>query len=298
MRSSSLKTQLRLQFIVLLWGFSGVIGKGITLSALPIAWYRMLFAMIILGLIILFTKLRFTVTKKQLMKYILTGMVIGSHWMAFFGAIKLSNVAIALSTLSTCALFSALLEPLFFKRKVRYTELILAIIVSGCILLIYNVKPQYWEGLLLGLLCSALSATFSILNSTFEGEAPASRIMFYEMLGGFGLISLVVLFHGGLQAEITGVDFQNFSLLIILGAIITAFPMVESVKLMKYISPFTLLLNINFEPVYGIILARLIYGESEKMNVLFYLATVIMIAVVMTNQIVQRKRQKKEKVFS
>lgn len=218
------------------------------------------------------------------------GVVIGLHWMAFFGAIKVSNVAVALSTLSTGALFSAFLEPLFFKRKIILSEIILAIVVSACILLIYNASPEYWLGIVLGILCSFLSALFSVLNGKIHTKFPAPKIMFYEMIGGWLIVCAFLPFFGGYQL-LTDLSWTDLGLLIALGSLFTAYPMIESVSLMKYISPFTLLLNVNLEPVYGIIIAYLIFGESEKMTPLFYVATAIMVGAIVVNSLMKAKQQ-------
>src|SRR5690606_42867 len=122
------------------------------------------------------------------------GVVIGVHWMTFFGAIKVSNVAVALSTLSTGALFSAFLEPIFFKRKINVSEIVLAIVVSACILLIYNASPEYWLGLVLGIICSFLSALFSFLNVIIHYRCASEVIMSYEMIGGW-IVVCICLFY-------------------------------------------------------------------------------------------------------
>src|SRR5690606_30274731 len=124
------------------------------------------------------------------------GVIIGLHWIAFFGAIKVSNVAVALSTLSTGALFSAFLEPIFFKRKIIFSEIVLAVIVSACILLIYNTSPDYWLGIVLGVICSFLSALFSVSNAKIHTRFPAQKIMFYEMLGGWLVVCAFLPFFG------------------------------------------------------------------------------------------------------
>lgn len=216
------------------------------------------------------------------------GVVIGLHWMAFFGAIKVSNVAVALSTLSTGALFSAFLEPIFFKRKINVSEIILAIVVSCCILLIYNAKPEYWLGIVLGIICSFLSALFSVLNGKIHTKFPSQKIMFYEMIGGLMVVCMFLPFVGGMES-IINVSWKDLGLLLLLGSLFTAYPMIESVSLMKFISPFTLLLNVNLEPVYGIILAWLIFGESEEMTPLFYVATSIMVLAIVVNMVLKKK---------
>lgn len=281
--------QIRLQFIVLLWGFTGVLGKLIQTDAIPLTWYRVAIASVVLFLILRLRKISLKVSRQEFFLLLGIGCFIGLHWMTFFGAIKVSNVAVALSTLSTGALFTAFLEPIFFKRKVQISEIVLAIIVSACILLIYNASPDYWLGILLGVICSFLSALFSVCNGKIHHRFPAQKIMFYEMLGGLFIVSLLLLFFNGYHSLINDVSWKDFGYLLLLGSLFTAYPMIESVRLMKFISPFTLLLNVNLEPVYGIILAFLIFGESEKMTPLFYIATLIMILTIIVNGLIKKR---------
>lgn len=280
----------RLQFIVLLWGFTGVLGKLITTDAIPLVWFRLLIASVLLYFILRLRKVSLYVNGKDLALLLGIGVVIGLHWLAFFGAIKVSNVAVALSTLSTGALFSAFLEPIFFKRKINPSEIILAIVVSFCILLIYNAQPDYWLGIVLGVICSFLSALFSVLNGKIHARFTATKIMFYEMVGGWFVVCLFLIGVGDFSG-ITTISWQDLGLLVLLGSLFTAYPMIESVSLMKYFSPFTLLLNVNLEPVYGIILAWLIFGESEEMNVTFYIATAIMVLAIVANVWLKSKKQ-------
>lgn len=285
--------QFRLQFIVLLWGFTGVLGKLIETATVPLVWFRVSVAAIVLFLILKFREIDLKLKRNDLFLLLGIGVIIGLHWMAFFGAIKVSNVAVALSTLSTGALFSALLEPIFFKRKINPSEIILALVVSACILLIYNASPEYWLGIVLGIICSFLSAVFSISNAKIYSRFPSQKIMFYEMIGGWLVVCVALLFTDGFSSLIS-VSAKDLGLLVLLGSLFTAYPMTESVSLMKNVSPFTLLLNVNLEPVYGIILAYFIFGDSEKMTPLFYIATVIMLLAIIVNSLLKAKSSQKK----
>lgn len=294
-----LKTQLRLHFIVLLWGFTGVTGKLVSFSALPLVFWRMLIATFVIMVLLLVSKKSFKINQKQLLSYIGVGFVIGLHWILFFGAIKVSNVSVALSTLSTGALFTAFLEPLFFKTRFKLYEVILSLIVAFCIWLIFRASPEYWLGILLGIACSFLSAIFSIFNAQLQKkpENTAQKMMFYEMLSGWILVATVLLFTGDMGQIL---DFRSYDLplILVLGGLLTAYPMIESISLMKHISPFTLLLAVNLEPVYGIVLAYFIFGESETMSPLFYVASLIMILAIVANEIFKlKKRSKPEKQY-
>ena len=287
------KVQLRLQFLVLLWGFTGLFGKLVTISALPMVWYRMLIAAIAIFLYLKFKKKSYTVSKKHLFQLLGIGGIVALHWFTFYLSIKVSNVAIALSTLSLCALFSSIIEPILYKRKVVLSEIVLALIVSGCVVWIFQASPQYKLGIIYGVICSFLSALFSVLNSKLKDEVTSTSITLYEMIGGFIMVNVLMLcFQWDGFYEVVNVGWSNFLWLALLAIIFTAFAQIEAVNLFKYFSAYTILLNINLEPIYGIILASLVFGESEKMTPVFYIATAVMILSIIINGIIKNRQNK------
>lgn len=287
------KVELRLQFLVLLWGFTGLFGKLVTISALPMVWYRMSIAALAIFIYIKWKKQSVTVSKKHLFQLLGIGVIVGLHWFTFYQSIKVSNVAIALSTLSLGALFTSIIEPIIFRRKVVLSEIILATIVSACVIWIFQASPEYKLGIIYGAICSFLSALFSVLNSTFKDEVKPASITFYEMIGGFIMINLLMIgFQPDTFAEVINVGWSNFIWLVLLGVFFTAFAQIEFVNLYQYFTPYTILLNVNLEPIYGIILASLVFGESEKMEPVFYIATGIMILSIIANGIIKNRQRK------
>ncbi|MDO5655900.1 MAG: EamA family transporter [Flavobacteriaceae bacterium] len=288
------KTQLRLHFIVLLWGFTGIMGKLITLEALPLVFWRTLVAIASIFIVLKVLRISLKVTKKQLFTYFAVGSIIGLHWILFFSAIKVSNVSVALSTLSTGALFAAFIEPVFYKRKINPSEIILALIVISCLWLIFRASPEYLLGIILGILCAFLSALMTVLNGVLQKDSQNKPrvLMFYELVGAFILVLILLPFFGTFPQNID-VQPLDWLWLFILGSALTAFPMIESVALMKHISPYSLVLAVNLEPIYSIILAYFIFGESEKMSPLFYFAATAMILVVVLNQILKVRQKRK-----
>ena len=288
------KIQLRLQFLVLLWGFTGVFGKLVTMNALPMVWYRVLIGALAIFIFMKFKKIDFKVSKEYILKLLGIGAIVGVHWFTFYLSIKLSNISIALSTLSMGALFSAILEPIFFRRKINPSEIILSVIVSACVAVIFNASPEdYKIGILVGILCSFLSALFAVLNSRLPKSIKPTQVTFYEMIGGVIMISLImVFFQPEAISEVIQVSWSNLGWLILLGIVFTAFAQIESVALLKHLSAFTMMLNVNLEPVYGIILASLIFGDSEHMNPVFYIATAIMVLSIVINGILKTKFSK------
>lgn len=286
------KVQLRLQFLILLWGFTGLFGKLVTISALPMVWYRMLIAAIAIFIYLKWKKESFKVSKKHLIQLLGIGAIVGLHWYTFYLSIKVANVAIALSTLSLGALFTSIIEPIIYRRKIVLSEMILALIVSACVAWIFKASPEYKLGIIYGSICSFLSAVFSVLNSTLKDEVKSTSITLYEMIGGFIMINLLMLvFQTDGFNEVIHVGWSNFIWLTLLAIVFTAFAQIEFINLYQYFSPYTILLNVNLEPIYGIILASLVFGDSEKMNTTFYLATAVMILSIVVNGIIKNRHK-------
>lgn len=288
------KEILRLHFIVFLWGFTAVLGKMISADTQNLVFYRMLFAAAFLFLYIrLFRKTSLKVSKKLLLQLIVIGSVMAFHWLCFFYAIKVSNVAIPLSCLSLSTLFAAFLEPVIFKRKIDFSEIIMGVIIVICIGAIFNAEFQYKEGIFFGLLTALLGTIFSVYNGKIFGKTDSANIIFYEMFSGAIVVALFMLFSGNFF-HANEMSLKDFGLVLLLSGVFTAYPMLESVSLMKYISPFTLILTVNLEPIYGIILAFFIFGDSEKMSVTFYVASLVMILAIVANGILKAKKASKQ----
>jgi drug/metabolite transporter (DMT)-like permease len=284
----------RLHLIVFLWGFTAILGKLIHANAEVLVFYRMLFASVFLYLFIrIIKKDSIKVSKKLLLKLVGIGSLMAFHWLFFFSSIKVSNVSIALSCLGTSTLFAALLEPLIFKRKIDVSEIVMGIVIVICISLIFKVEFQYKLGIIYGLICALLGTIFSVFNGQLYGKTSSGNIIFYEIFGGFLVISLYYVFSGQIS-QIGEISYRDLALLTLLASVFTAYPMFESVNLMKYISPFTLILTVNLEPIYGIILAFFIFGESEKMSAVFYGASLVMILAIVINGVIKARKKSKE----
>lgn len=290
-----LKSHLfRLHLIVFLWGFTAILGKLIHAEANALVFYRMLFAAIFLYIFLRFVKKEnLSVNRNTLLKLVGIGSVMALHWYFFFESIKVSNVSIALSCLSLSTLFASVLEPLIFKRKIDWVEIIIGLVIVACISLIFNAELDYKLGIMYGILCAFCGTIFSVFNGKIYGKTSSGNIIFYEILGGWAVLSVVFLCTGQLS-NINEISYRDLSLIILLASLFTAYPMFESVKLMKYISPFTLILTVNLEPVYGIILAFFIFGASEHMSPIFYIASFVMILAIIVNGIIKARRRKKD----
>lgn len=293
MLADNIKSHFYLHVIVFIWGFTAILGQLITLSALPLVWYRILIAVITLAVVFLFRRQSLLVTKKKLIQFLLAGIVIALHWLTFFWAIKVSNISITLACLSTGAFFASVLEPLIYKRKIDYIEVFLGIVVIGALVLIFSVSTEYVVGIFLGLVAACLSALFSIINGKLVKETAAPIITFYEMLGGLLILTIFLAISGGFTLSFFEVSSNDWFWLIILGVFCTAFAFLGSVYILRDLSPFTVMLTINLEPVYGILLALFIFKDSEKMNGIFYFASALILLTVILNGIAKNRKRRK-----
>ncbi|MEN5309629.1 EamA family transporter [Chryseobacterium cucumeris] len=282
----------RLHLIVFLWGFTAILGKLIQANAQILVFYRMLFASIFLYVFIrIFKKESIKVSRKIFFQLAAIGFAMALHWYCFFYSIKVSNVSIALSCLSLSTLFASILEPIIFKRKIDVSEVIMGTVIVACILLIFKTEFHFKEGIIYGILCAIFGTVFSVFNGKMFGKTSSGNIIFYEIFCGWFILMLIYLFSGQIF-QMNEINYRDLALICLLASVFTAFPMLESVNLMKYISPFTLILTVNLEPVYGIILAFFIFGESEHMSSIFYVASGVMILAIIANGLIKARKTK------
>ena len=275
-----------------MWGFTAILGKLIHANAPVLVFYRMLFAAGFLFIFLrIFKKESLKVSRKIFFQLATIGLFMGLHWLCFFYSIKASNVSIALSCLSLSTLFASILEPLVFKRKIDTSEVIMGVVIVACILLIFKTEFQYKIGIMYGVLCAIFGTIFSVFNGKMFGKTSSGNIIFYEIFSGWFILSVFYLLSGQIF-QMNEISYRDIALIGLLASVFTAFPMLESVKLMKYISPFTLILTVNLEPIYGIILAFFIFGESEHMSPIFYIASLVMILAIVANAIIKTKKLK------
>jgi len=295
MQNAKLLNYLHLHFIVFIWGFTAVLGALISIEAIPLVWYRMLIASLLIFGWVVYKKTPLKFPKKTLAGFLIAGAIIAAHWLTFFGAIKVSNVSITLAVLSTGAFFTSILEPIYYKRKVIWYEVAFGVLVIAGLCIIFNVESDYFWGIVMALTSAFLSALFSVINGKFAVKYDASVISFYEL--GFGMLCITVylLFSGSFTAEFFKLQMSDWVYLAILASACTAYAFIASVHVMKWISPYTVMLTINMEPVYGIILALLILGDSENMSPQFYYGAALIVMTVVANGIIKNKTQRKKR---
>lgn len=283
---------LKLHFIVFLWGFSAILGKLVTISAVELVWYRSIFAALGMGAVIYFSRGTFKVSKPDLWRLLAIGAIVSLHWIAFFGAARVANVSVSLVGFATNSLWAALLEPWFNKSRIKKYELLLGLIVLTGLYIIFSFDFQYKLGLALGVFAGFTSALFSVLNAAMVKRNSARTITFYEMIGVV-IVTAAFLPLAGLG----GVDIRFPALppamdllyISILAAVCSVYAYTVAVDLMKRISVFVIQLSLNLEPVYGIIMAVIIFGQEEKMNMNFYIGTLVILGAVIAYPLVKKR---------
>jgi len=251
-----------------------------------------------LGLIVfmIITKRGFYSGNLNKLKYLGTGAVTAAHWIFFFEALKVSNVSITLTTLASTSLFVAFLEPFFFKRKIIPYEIILGILTLAGLAIIFQAESDYSVGILYALISAFFASLFGTLNGVFVKHDRPTLITVYEMMGGVLFISIYYLFTGGFESLQMPTNIDWFWLFI-LGLVCTSMAFVVSIEVMKELSPFTVSMSINMEPIYSIIFALIIFQEDEYMSPLFYVGAVIVMSMIFMNGYFKRRaRLKGEKV--
>lgn len=292
MQNDNLKSYLHLHLIVFIWGFTAILGKLISLEALDLVWYRMLFASTIMTIVVVLSKEKVKVPLNVFIGFVVSGIIIATHWLTFYQAIKVSNVSITLACLSTGAFFASILEPIFYKRKIIWYELVFGLIVIAGLSIIFNVETKYKSGIYLAVTSAFLSALFSVINGKYAKEYSPNIISLYELSSGVFFLSIYLFFAGSFSPVFFAISINDLIWLFLLSSICTAYAFSASVKVMKYLSPFTVMLTINLEPIYGIILALMIFKDGEEMTPLFYVGALLILITVIANGIVKSKKKK------
>lgn len=280
---------LSLHFMVLILGFTGIFGKLISLNTIELVWYRMLIAFITLFTFLVFKKELTKIKKKDFFGLLFVGSLVAVHWFFFFESIKVSNVSVAVVCLSTASFFSAMIEPLFLKRKPKLYEYILGIVVFVTLFLMLEAETKYTMGYVYGIIASFLGTLFTLYNAKYINRLEASKITMVEMLAGVIIFSILMLLNKEIGINNLKIDINDFVYLLLLGTICTAAVFVWMVEIMKYISPYSLIMAINLEPIYSIVLALIIFSESEHMNLSFYIGASVIILVVFLESYLKNK---------
>jgi drug/metabolite transporter (DMT)-like permease len=286
----------KLHFIVFLWGFSAILGKLVTLPAVEMVFFRAILAAIGMGAVIVFSMGIFKVSGNNLTKLVLIGFIVSLHWISFFAAAKVANVSVSLVGFATNSLWAALLEPWFNRTKLKKYELALGFVVLVGLYIIFSFDFQYKLGLALGVLSGLTAALFSVFNSKMVQQVPARTITFYEMIGVVISTALFLPVYKFTLAENHQLylvpSAWDWLWIALLAGVCSVYAYTVAIDLMKRISVFMIQLTLNLEPLYGIIMAVIIFGAAEKMTTNFYLGTTIILSAVASYPFMKKRFEK------
>ena len=286
---STFRDYLELHFLVVLWGFTAILGKLITIPAVELVLHRTILAAVALAVLLWFKKESFKLGSKVIWGLLGNGALVGLHWITFFAAARIANVSVSLAGFATIALWTSILEPLILKRRIKWFEVVLGLVIILGLYVIFRFEFEHAWGLVVAIVSAFLVSLFTVFNVFYTHKFNHYTITFYEMVGA--VLSILVLlpvynhYQGGLDLLPTTMDWVYIA---ILALVCTVYAYSMGVELMKRISAFALNLTVNLEPIYGIILALIIFGDSEKMTPQFYLGGLIVVVAVLCYPLLNR----------
>lgn len=254
----------------------------------------MLITIATITIYLIVTKRNIRVSKSDFLKLIGTGAIIAFHWFCFYNAINISNVSVTLVAFATGTLFTSLIEPYFYKRKIIRYEIIFGMVIIAAIAMIFKVETRYTWGIIFGMLAALTSSLFTVFNGLMVQRIPSSVICIYELSGGVIALSIYLLLTREFTPQFFTITPYAWLWLSILSVLGTAFPFIASVNLMKKISPFTITLTVNLETVYGIIIAYFLWKKDEAMTSGFYLGTFIILSTIFGNAVFKNYLERRE----
>lgn len=284
---------LRLHISVFLAGFTGVLGKLILLNEGLLVWYRIMITVVTLFVILAAKKKMVRISAGYVWKLFGVGMLIALHWVCFYGSIKMANVSIGLVCFAAVGLFTALLEPLAVNKPFSIQEILLGLISLLGICLIFHFDARYRAGILTGLLSALLAALFSVLNKKYVNVAPAQTVMLYELSGGLLVLTLLMpLYLRYFPTAYIFPTLRDWLWLLVLAWLCTVLAMDLMLQALRKVSAFTQNLTLNLEPVYGILLAFVLFNENEKLGPSFYtgFGLIALSVVLQMLRVIRRKR--------
>jgi drug/metabolite transporter (DMT)-like permease len=266
------KAFLQLHFAVFLAGFTGILGRLITLNEGWLVWYRLLISSVSMWILFSLAGKLQQVSPIDILKLSGIGFLSALHWVSFYGSIKYANVSVALVCFSATGFFTALFEPFFSRKRINLIEVLLGLIVIAGIYIIFHFDPKYKTGIILGVICAVLLAIVMILIRQFVQKINSQTILTYQLSGGFITLSLFMPFY--LKAFPTSYIFPGFSdwmWLLVLAWFCSVLAFQFSVTALQKLTAFTVNLSFNLEPVYGILLAFFVYHENKELNWSFFI---------------------------
>ncbi|MDB4963566.1 MAG: hypothetical protein JWP01_3565 [Myxococcales bacterium] len=269
---------------MLLWGATAILGRQISIEAIPLVWYRLLVVVVVLGIYVPARGLPIRIPRRAAIRYALVGALIGLHWLCFYGAIKQAGVATAVLSLSTVTFFTAAIEPLVFRRRLDLGEILIgALVVVAATLLIQLELRADSLGLALGLGSAVLAAMFGVLNGRFARQEPPERLMLFELTGAAIVVTLCFAFAPSQLVAPWELSGEDMVWLAVLGVLCTVIPQVWVIHVLRTLSPFTVAVTVNLEPVYALILTAFLFPDDQALSLRFYVGAAVLFALVIVN---------------
>ena len=292
MPSDKFKSILHFHGIVFIFGFTAILGNLISIDAVSLVWYRMVLATAVLTLFMWGFKIPFRLSNKQLPVMMICGILIALHWVFFFHAVKVSNVSVTLSVMSAGALVTALIEPIVYKRSFDLNEIILGMVVVLALGMIMQTEYRFIDGMFFAFVAVLLSVAFTLINGKVVHKSDARVMSVFQLGTGAICLSIIIFFQGKWSVDLFSITKSDLLWILILAIFCTAYAFVVSIAVMRHLRPFSLMLAINMEPVYGILLGLLIFGSDEKMSLPFYIGTLLILSSVLMNGYLKLKKEK------
>jgi drug/metabolite transporter (DMT)-like permease len=280
-----------MHFTVVVWGFTAILGRLISLPAMPLVWYRLLVVVAVMTGVVAARGLPFRVSRSLLARFAVAGTLVAVHWVLFYGCIKYAGVAVAVLCLSTGTFFTALLEPLVFRRAPRLGELLIGLAVTVGVSFLVRVEAGAdFTGLAMGLGSSLFAASFGTLNGQLARESPGEVMTLHELAIAAAVVSLGFLVWPGDFVPPAALSGRDVAMLLVLAIVCTVLPWLWSLKVLRTLSPYSLSLAVSLEPVYAMALAWLLFPGSEQLTWRFYLGTSVLLVLVALNTWLKRPR--------
>ncbi|HVE60311.1 MAG TPA: DMT family transporter [Chitinophagaceae bacterium] len=288
------KAFFQLHIAVFLGGFTGILGKLIDLNEGLLVWYRLLISAVSMWILFFLTKKLQKIAFRDAIKLSGIGFLAAIHWVTFFGSIKYANVSVALVCFSSVGFFTALFEPVILRVRIKWIEVFLGLLVMAGIFIIFHFDPKYKTGILLGVGSAILLAFIMIFIRQFVQRVNPETLLTYQLSGGLITLSLLMPFY--MQQFPTSYvfpDLKDWMWLLVLSWFCSVWAFQLSVNALKKLSAFTVNLTYNLEPVYGILLAFIVFNENEFLSKWFYIGFALIAVALVIHIIMLAKEERK-----
>ncbi len=280
-----------LHLTVLVWGFTAILGRGISIPAIPLVFYRLVFVVLAMGALAAWRRIRWELTAATARVLVVAGVFVALHWILFYGCIKAAGVAVAVICLSSSTFFTACLEPLLFRRAVRPGELLVGLVVVGGVSLLVRFETRAsGVGLAMGIGSALFSAAFGTINGRAVHAARAELVALVELGTALGVTALSLLARPGDFVSPGALSMRDLALLLVLAIGCTVVPWLWSLRVLRTLSPYTVALAVALEPIYSIVLAWAFFGRAERLGGRFYLGAGALVGLIVANGWMKRPR--------